>query len=162
MNLRQSIKKILKESLEAKWNDGNYDYQHGFCHYFAYNIIDKIRERFPDKEINYLLLLASEIDTHTNEVEQEYLLHVYIKIDDLLLDSNGFTTYDKAMERVEDWEERQLSMTPDDYEIELRVEESDVIPEIFFNNSFCNAKRVKQDVEKFLSNAIVQRILRDK
>lgn len=162
MNLHQSIKKILKESLEAKWNDGNYDYQHGFCHYFAYNIIDKIRERFPDKEINYLLLLASEIDTHTNEVEQEYLLHVYIKIDDLLLDSNGFTTYDKAMERVEDWEERQLSMTPDDYEIELRDEESDVIPEIFFNNSFCNAKRVKQDVEKFLSNAIVQRILRDK
>jgi hypothetical protein len=162
MNLHQSIKKILKETLEARWNDGDYDYQHGFCHYFAYNIIDKIRERFPDKEINYLLLLASEIDTHTNEVEQEYLLHVYIKIDDLLLDSNGFTTYDKAIERVEDWEERQLSMTPDDYEIKLRVEESDVIPEIFFNNSFCNAKRVKQDVEKFLSNAIVQRILRDK
>ena len=66
------------------------------------------------------------------------------------------------MERAEDGEERQLSMTPDDYEIELRDEESDVIPEIFFNNSFCNAKSVKQDVEKFLSNAIVQRILRDK
>jgi hypothetical protein len=162
MNLHQSIKKILKETLEARWNDGDYDYQKGFCHYFAYNIIDKIRERFPDKEINYLLLLASEIDTHTNEVEQEYLLHVYIKIDDLLLDSNGFTTYDKAIERAEDWEERQLSMTPDDYEIELRDEESYVIPEFFFNNSFCNAKRVKQDVEKFLSNAIVQRILRDK
>lgn len=80
----------------------------------------------------------------------------------MLLDSNGFTTYDKAIERAEDWEQRQLSMTPDEYEIELRDEESNVIPEIFFNNSFCNAKKVKEDVEKFLSNPIVKRILRDK
>ena len=27
------------ESLESKWNKGNYDYQHGYCHYFAYDII---------------------------------------------------------------------------------------------------------------------------
>lgn len=162
MNLRQFIRKKLNESLEAKWNQGDYDYQRGFCHYFAYNIIDKIRERFPDRRVNYLLLLANEIDSYTDEIEQEYLLHVYIQIDDLLLDSNGFTTYDKANERAEDWEQRQLSMTPRGYDIQLNEKESDVIPEFFFNNSFCNAKKVKEDVEKFLSDPIVKRILRDK
>lgn len=162
MNLRQFIRKKLNESLEAKWNEGDYDYQKGFCHYFAYNIIDKIRERFPDRRVNYFLLLANEIDSYTDEIEQEYLLHVYIQIDDLLLDSNGFTTYDKAIERAEDWEQRQLSMTSGGYDIQLNEKESDVIPEFFFNNSFCSAKKVKEDVEKFLSDPIVKRILRDK
>jgi hypothetical protein len=36
------------------------------------------------------------------------------------------------------------------------------IPEWAFNNKFCNPGRVKKDVEDFLSNPIVQRILRDK
>jgi hypothetical protein len=30
-NMRESIKRILRESLETKWNEGNYNYQHGFC-----------------------------------------------------------------------------------------------------------------------------------
>jgi hypothetical protein len=53
-------------------------------------------------------------------------------------------------------------MTPDEYEINIWDEETDKIPEYFFNNNFCNTGRVKEDMEEFLNNPIVQRILRDK
>ena len=161
MNLQESIRRILRESLESEWNEGNYDYQHGFCHYFAYNIIDKIRERFPNKKVNYYLLLANEVNKDTDEVEQDYLLHVYIKIGDKLLDSNGFTTMDEVEERVDDWYNRQLTMTPEEYEINVWEEESDEIPKMFFNNRFCNIKRVKEDMDKFLSHPSVQKLLKD-
>ena len=162
MNLRERVRRILRETLESKWNDGNYDYQHGYCHYFAYNIIDKIRERFPNKNVTYYLLLANEVNIDTEEIEQEYLLHVYIKIGDKLLDSNGFITMDKVEERIDDWYNRQLTITPEEYEINVWDEESDTIPEMFFNSRFCNVDKVKKDTEKFLSNPIVQRILKYK
>ena len=80
----------------------------------------------------------------------------------MLLDSNGFTTFDKADERMDDWYERQLPMVPEEYELNMWTEESDEIPEMFFNNRFCNTGKVKRDIERFLSNPIVKRILRDK
>jgi len=46
--------------------------------------------------------------------------------------------------------------------VRILKEESDTIPEMFFNNKFCNTRKVKKDVEDFLNNPIVQRILRDK
>jgi hypothetical protein len=162
MNLRERVRRILRETFESKWNDGNYDYQHGYCHYFAHNIIDKIRERFPNKNVTYYLLLANEVNIDTEEIEQEYLLHVYIKIGDKLLDSNGFITMDKVEERIDDWYNRQLTITPEEYEINVWDEESDTIPEMFFNSRFCNVDKVKKDTEKFLSNPIVQRILKYK
>jgi hypothetical protein len=33
------------ETLESRWNEGNYDYQYGYCHYFAYDIISKIKKK---------------------------------------------------------------------------------------------------------------------
>ena len=163
MNLKEQIRKVLRETLESKWNKGNYNYQHGYCHYFAYNIIDKIREMYPNKQVNYYLLLANEVDTEfDNDVVQEYLIHAYIQIDDMLLDSNGFTTMDEAWERLEEWERVQRGMIPDEYEINIWDEETDEIPEYFFNNTFCNTGRVKKDMEDFLNNPIVKRILRDK
>jgi len=162
MNLRQKIRKILIETLESKWNKGNYDYQHGFCHYFAYNIIDKIKKRFPNKKVNYYLLLAEEVDKETDESMNDYLIHAYIQIDDILLDSNGFTTKEKARQRAEEWEQRQQHLIPDDYETVVWEEESDEIPQYFFNNQFCNPSRVKKDMEEFLSHPMVKRILRDK
>lgn len=166
MNLREIIRKTLREDLQDKWNPINglqgYNYQHGYCHYFAYNIIDKIRKRFPNKTINYYLILANEVDENTQEVLNEYLIHVYIKIDDLLLDSNGLTTMDKASNRLEDWEKRQRTLIPDDYEIITWEEETDEIPDTYFNNEFCNVGKIKKDIDTFLSNPIVQRILRDK
>jgi hypothetical protein len=152
----------INESLESKWNKGNYNYQHGFCHYFAYNIIDKIKQKFPNKKVNYYMLLANEVDTDFDDIVQEYLIHVYIQIDDMLLDSNGITTHDAAWERAEEWERVQRPMTPEEYEINVWDKESDEIPEWFFNNSFCNTGRIKKDLEDFLSNPIVSRILRDK
>jgi len=161
-NLFESIRRILKETLESEWNKGNYDYQHGYCHYFAYNIIDKIKKKFPKKDIKYYLLLASEVDKETQEPIQEYLIHVYIKIDDLLLDSNGFTTQSEAWQRAQEWEQRQSHLVPEEYETEVWEEESDEIPEYFFNNSFCNTKRVKQDLKDFLSHPSVQKLLVEK
>lgn len=162
MNLRESIRKILKETLESKWNKGNYDYQHGYCHYFAYNIIDKIRKRFPDKNVNYYLLLAHEIDTDNGEVMNDYLIHAYIQIDNMLLDSNGFTDHNKAWERAEEWERNQQHLLPEGYETEIWDEEANELPEWSFNNKFCNTGRVKKDLEDFLSHPVVQRIFRDK
>jgi hypothetical protein len=162
VNLQESIRRILKETLESEWNKGNYDYQHGYCHYFAYNIIDKIKKKFPKKDIKYYLLLASEVDKETQEPIQEYLIHVYIKIDDLLLDSNGFTTQSEAWQRAQEWEQRQSHLVPEEYETEVWEEESDEIPEYFFNNSFCNTKRVKQDLKDFLSHPSVQKLLVEK
>ncbi len=157
------IRKILKEALEDKWNVGNkYDYQYGYCHYFAYDIIGKIKERFPNRKVNYYQLLAQEVDIYDDTVVQDYLIHVYIKIDDILLDSNGFTTKEIALQRLKEWEERQAYLVPEMYKTETWVEESNTIPDYFFNNKFCNPGRVKKDVETFLSNPIVQRILRDK
>ncbi|MEY4573362.1 MAG: hypothetical protein RLZ10_2646 [Bacteroidota bacterium] len=160
--LPEKITGDLQESLESRWNTGNYDYQHGYCHYFAYDIIGKLKKRFPKKKINYYLLLAQEVDTYDDTVVQDYLVHVYIKIDDMLLDSNGFTTKEKALKVLEEWEERQAYLVPEMYKTEAWIEESNTIPDYFFNNRFCSPGRVKKDVETFLSNPIVQRIFRDK
>lgn len=162
MNLKRLIKKVLQESLESRWNEGNYDYQYGYCHYFAYDIIGKIKKRFPNKKVNYYLQLAQEIDKYDGTVVQDYLIHVYIKIDEMLLDSNGITTKREASKRAEEWEERQAYLVPETYETVVWEEESDEIPKMFFNNQFCNPRRVKEDVETFLSHPIVKRILRDK
>lgn len=162
MNLQKQIRKVLRETLESKWNKGNYNYQHGYCHYFAYNVIEKIKKRFPNKKVNYYLLLAQEIDKEDGTIVQDYLVHVYIKIDNILLDSNGITTMDEAWKRLEEWEERQRHLVPDEYMTEIFDEETNEIPKYFFNNTFCNTKRVKKDMEEFLNNPIVKRILRDK
>ena len=159
--LEESIRRILRETLESKWNKGNYNYQHGYCHYFAYDIIGKIKKRFPNKKVNYYMILANEVDKEDGTIVQDYLIHVYIQIDNMLLDSNGITTHDKAWEIAEEWEQRQAHLVPKSYETKMWEEESDTIPKMFFNNSFCNTRKVKKDVEDFLNNPIVQRILRD-
>lgn len=163
MGLQENIRRIIiRETLESKWNKGNYNYQHGYCHYFAYDIIGKIKERFPNKMVNYYMILANEVDKYDGTIVQDYLIHVYIQIDNMLLDSNGITTHERAWERAEEWEQRQAHLIPDEYETKMWDEESDTIPEMFFNGKFCNTGRVRKDVEDFLNNPIVQRILRDK
>jgi len=161
-DLQEQIRTILRETLESKWNKGNYDYQYGYCHYLAYNVIGKIRKMFPKNKVNYYLLLAQEIDELDETIVQDYLVHTYIKIDNMLLDSNGLTTMDEAWKRLEEWEERQRYLVPEMYRTEIFDEETNEIPEYFFNNTFCNTGRVKKDMEEFLNNPIVKRILRDK
>lgn len=157
--------KKINEGLEDTWNTGNkygnkYDYQHGFCHYFAYNIIGKLKKLYPDKNIRYYLILADEVyDFDEGDIEQSYLIHAYIKIDDLYLDSNGFSTEDEIEERTKDWYERQLPMLPEDYRIDIWHDEYDEIPKMFFNNQFCNTGTIKKDVDKFLSHPEVKELL---
>lgn len=163
--MKNVIKKILNEELESKWNVGNkygnkYDYQHGYCHYFAYNIIGRLRKLYPNKNIRYYLILADEVyDFDEGEVEQSYLIHAYIKIDNLYLDSNGFTTESEIEERADDWYNRQLIELPEDYRIDIWHDEYDEIPDMFFNNNFCNKGMIQNDVNRFLSHPDVKELL---
>ena len=157
MRLLDSIKSILSE--EIQWKDGGYDYQHGFCHYFAYDIIGRLRKLYPQRNIRYYILLGSEYEEGDDEPIQEYLIHVYIAIDNYLLDSNGFSTWEEADQRLDDWEQRQYELIPDDYELVVDTKETNEMPEWFFNNKFCNTKTVRQDVKKFLSHPEVRELL---
>lgn len=162
------VKGDINESLEDKWNTGNengnkYDYQHGYCHYFAYDIIGRLKKLYPNKNIRYYLILADEVyDFDEGDVEQSYLIHAYIKIDDLYLDSNGFTTEDEIEQRADEWYQRQLLQLPEDYRLEIWHDEYDQIPQYFFNNKFCNTGSVKRDVERFLSHPEVRELLKIK
>ena len=159
---------IIDETLEDKWNTGNkhgnkYDYQHGYCHYFAYNIIGRLKKLYPNKNIRYYLILADEVyDFDEGDIEQSYLIHAYIKIDDLYLDSNGFSTEDEIEQRANDWYERQLNQLPEDYRIDIWHDEYDEIPDMFFNDKFCNTGTIKQDIDKFLSHPEVKELLKIK
>jgi len=157
MRLLDSIKSILSE--EIQWKDGGYDYQHGFCHYFAYDIIGRLRKLYPQRNIRYYILLGSEYEEGDDEPIQEYLIHVYIAIDNYLLDSNGFSTWEEADQRLDDWEQRQYELIPDDYELVVDTKETNEMTEWFFNNKFCNTKTVRQDVKKFLSHPEVRELL---
>jgi len=66
------------------------------------------------------------------------------------------------MQVLEEWEERQRHLVPDEYSTEIWDEISDEIPKEFFNNEFCNTGRVKKDLDDFLNNPIVKRLFRDK
>ena len=162
INLQESIRRILREELEPKWNTENkYDYQHGFCHYFAYNIIGRLKKLYPNKNIRYYLILADEVyDYDEGEVEQSYLIHAYIKIDDLYLDSNGFATEDEIEKRTQDWYDGQLEELPEDYRIDIWHDEYNKIPKYFLNNQFCNTGIIKKDIETFLSYPEVRELLK--
>jgi len=158
--------KKINEGLEDTWNTGNehgnkYDYQHGYCHYFAHNIIGRLKKLYPNKNIRYYLILADEIyDYDEGEVEQSYLVHAYIKIDDLYLDSNGFSTEDEVDQRANEWYERQLPDLPEDYRLEIWHDEYKRIPRKFLDkNQFCDAGSVKRDVDRFLSHPEVKELL---
>lgn len=129
----------------------NYDYQYGFCHYFADIIINELRKLLPNNKINYYLILAERLDDN-GEVIDDILVHVYIKIGEWLLDSNGFHKLELADIRLEEWEEYEETTTPDGYTYNTWIEESDRIPDYFFNSQFCNRGKIKKDITEFTSN----------
>jgi hypothetical protein len=163
--MKNLIRKILKESLESKWNLGNefgnkYDYQHGYCHYFAYNIIGKLRKLYPTKNINYYLILGDEIyDFDEGELENTTLVHAYIKIDDMYLDSNGISSLADVEKRMNDWYDENMDKLPEDYRLEMYHKEVKSIPKYYFNSDFCNVSIVKRDIERFLSHPEVRDLL---
>lgn len=128
----------------------NYDYQYGYCHYFADIIIDEIRKLVPNNTpIKYYLILAERYDDN-NEVIDDVLIHAYIKIGDYYLDSEGFHTIDKVNEREKEWVNREESMTPEGYDFYSYQEETDSIPKYFFNR-FCKTSSIKNDIKHFIS-----------
>ena len=126
-----------------------YDYQHGYCHYFADIIIDEIRALIPTHTVNYYLILAERMDDD-NEVMDDVLIHAYIKIGDYLLDSDGFHKMGDADIRMEEWEDTEETLTPDDYSFNAWIEETKEIPSHFFNR-YCKRSRVKNDIREFIS-----------
>ena len=49
--MKNLIVKILRE------NRNFYDYQFGFCHYFAMNVKEKLQKLLPNKDITYYLYI---------------------------------------------------------------------------------------------------------
>ena len=167
MNLMDKFKTLVKEELESVWNvpnkDGDrYNYQHGYCHYFAYDIIGRLKKLYPNRNIRYFLLLATEYEEGDTFPSVTYLIHAYIAIDDLLFDSNGFTTEQEAEQRMIDWEKRQNVLNRDEPEIyvETDMQEFSEIPIEYFTNGGCDTKKVKRDVTKFLSHPEVRELLK--
>jgi hypothetical protein len=54
-----------------------------------------------------------------------------------------------------EWSNREEQLTPDDYSYDTWQEETDSIPEHFFNR-FCKASQVKKDIKDFISQPNIQ------
>lgn len=153
--MRRLIEKILME------NRNNYDYQFGFCHYFATNIKEKLQELLPNKEINYYLIVAEELVIDTNEIIEYHLIHVYIKIDEYYLDSKGVHDYNDVISKIENYESEAIKYLPDFMELTIKEGESDEIPDLFFDDNECDQQQVKKDIEEFMSNLEIKRFIQE-
>ena len=128
----------------------DYDYQYGYCHYFANVIIKQIRKLLPNKEINYLLVLGEREGLYSEP--EDVLIHAYINIGNYILDSEGFHQMDNAEMKRLQWEEYERRMGGSDYETYSSwIEVADEIPGYFFN-TFCSVSKVKKDIKEFMSN----------
>ena len=135
-----------------------YDYQHGYCHYFADIIIDKIRELVPKNvPVNYYLILATRFDDEDDTIDN-VLVHAYIKIKDYYLDSEGFHKIDEVNAREKDWSDREETLTPDGYSFDSWQEETNEIPKYFFNR-YCKSSKVKKDIEDFINQEEFQEFI---
>lgn len=136
---------------------GGNDYQFGHCHYFAKYLIEVFKEMLPNMDIKYHLVLATRYDDDNENID-DVLIHAYLKVGDYLIDSEGVHTIEIASEREKDWAEREKNLTPDGYDFETWEEESDEIPEMFFNR-FCSTKQLKRDVIEFIERPEVRKII---
>jgi hypothetical protein len=154
--MKEIIRRILREELEWGFS-GEYDYQRGYCHYFAY----RLKKLYPNKDIKYYILFADEIyDYDEGIVEGTALIHVYIKIDNYLLDSNGFTTIEDANKRMKEWIQEMSEELPDDYRLEGYVKETRRFPTGYINKTQCDLETIKKDIKTFLSNPEVIELLK--
>jgi hypothetical protein len=135
-----------------------YDYQYGYCHYFADIIIDKIRELVPSHvPVNYYLILGERFDDDDESID-DVLIHAYIKIKDFYIDSEGIHTIDHVNKREQEWIDVEETLTPDGYSFDTWQEETDEIPQYFFNR-FCKRSHVEKDIKDFLSQPIIKQFI---
>ena len=139
-----------------KFKIGN-DYQFGHCHFFAEYLIKCFKEIMPYVDIKYHLIMAERIDDD-DDIIDEVLIHAYLRVGDLLIDSEGVHTINVASLREKDWADLEKDLTPEGYDFETWEDEYDYIPEIFFNK-FCSTKHLKQDVVDFLMRDDVQQVI---
>lgn len=133
------------------------DYQFGHCHYFAKYLIKTFKEILPNEDIKYHLVLAERYDDD-DEVIDEVLIHAYLKVGDYLIDSEGVHSIKTASDRAQSWADVEKDLTPDGYDFEAWEEESENIPEIFFNR-WCSTKELKEDVIDFIKRPDVLEII---
>jgi hypothetical protein len=133
------------------------DYQFGHCHFFAEFLIKTFKEIIPNEEIVYHLILAERLDGDDIVID-EVLVHAYLRVRDLLIDSEGVHTIEVASLREKEWADREKDLTPEGYDFETWQDECDYIPEIFFNK-FCSTKHIKQDVVDFLMRDDIQQLI---
>lgn len=133
------------------------DYQFGHCHFFARYLIKVFRELLPDLDIKYHLVMAERMN-EDDEVIDEVLVHAYLRVEDVLIDSEGVHSILVSSLREKDWADREKNLTPEGYDFETWEDEYDDIPEIFFNQ-FCSTKKLKQDVIDFMKRDDVQEVI---
>jgi hypothetical protein len=136
-----------------------YDYQYGYCHYFAYSVMDYMKKKFPGEDVCYYLLVSEEKVIETDEVIQHNLIHVYIKIGDNFIDSNGIHDYSEIQRRVDEYETEAVKFLADVMEIIILEGESDDIPEMFFVDNDCDTTQVQKDLKRFKSNPEIKQFL---
>ena len=133
------------------------DYQFGHCHYFAEYLKKVFEKVLPNEEIKYHLILAERMDSHGDNID-DVLVHAYLKVGGYLIDSEGVYDISIASEREKGWADKEKDLTPDGYNFETWEEESDEIPEFYFNR-FCSKNKLKQDVIDFMRRDDVQELI---
>ena len=141
-------------------NRNIYDYQFGFCHYFATNIKDKLQEILSHRKVTYYLIVSEELVIDTNEIIEYHLIHVYLKVDEYFLDSKGIHGYDDVISKIEKYEMEAIKYLPDFMELTIKEGESDIIPNLFFDDNECDQVQVKKDVEEFMSNPEIKKFIK--
>jgi len=142
--------------------DYSYDYQYGFCHYFAYGVIDYFKEKFPDEDVSYYLIISEEKVVETDEVITQNLIHVYIKVNDNFIDSRGVHDYSDVQNKIDEYEEESIKFLPDVMSIIILEGESDDIPDIFFEKNECNQDQMEKDLDRFKSNPEIKSFINTK
>lgn len=133
------------------------DYQFGHCHYFAKYLKKVFEKVLPNEEIKYHLILAERTDRQGENID-DVLVHAYLKVGGYLIDSEDVYDISIASEREKDWADKEKDLTPDGYNFETWEEESDEIPEFYFNR-FCSKNKLKQDVIDFIKRDDVEELI---
>jgi hypothetical protein len=120
--------------------------------------LKKVFEKvLPNEEIKYHLILAERTDRQGENID-DVLVHAYLKVGGYLIDSEDVYDISIASEREKDWADKEKDLTPDGYNFETWEEESDEIPEFYFNR-FCSKNKLKQDVIDFIKRDDVEELI---
>ncbi len=173
--LNKTLDSLIKK--EFNWSDSlleeklkySYDYQNGYCHYFAPELRKQLKKILPNEKIEYKLLLGWRY-YRKKEDNEDVLIHTYVKIgDNILIDSEGFNYMSVAEERVDEWCDEQdcnvgvkdkWGHALKDYDSEFK--DSDEIPDNFYHSyDLVKPNKVKADVKKFIESKVFCKFIKE-